>query len=150
VQLPNQLPCPGTDGDPRAFVLQLSNPQLENGTTGSGVGLITFPQNTWNGYIQGIYPSYTVQTGDRFRSIVNCAYGSTSCNVIFRLDYQTGNGPITTYWAFVEKYDGQYYQADLDFSPLVGQSVKFILTVLSAGSPTGDRALWVAPMIYHP
>jgi len=37
--------------------------------------------------------------GDRFRSIVNCAYGATSCYVVFRLDYQTGTGPITTYWA---------------------------------------------------
>ncbi len=150
VQLPNQLPCPGTDGDPNGFVLQVSNPQLETGAVSSGLGLITFPQNTWNGYIQGFYPSYTVQSGDRFRSIVNCAYGATSCNVVFRLDFQTGSGPITTFWAFLEKYDGQYYQADLSLSPLVGQNVKFILTVLSAGSPNGDRALWVAPMIYHP
>jgi hypothetical protein len=65
------------------------------------------------------------------------------------LDYQTGTGPITTYWAFVEKYDGQYYQADLDLSSLVGQDIKFILTVLATGSPAGDRALWVAPMIYN-
>jgi hypothetical protein len=70
--------------------------------------------------------------------------------VVFRLDYQTGTNPITTFWAFVEKYDGQYYQTDLDLSSLVGQDVKFILTVLSTGSPTGDRALWVAPMIFNP
>jgi hypothetical protein len=43
-----------------------------------------------------------------------------------------------------------YGQADVDLSSLVGRNVKFILTVLSAGSPIGDRALWVSPMIYNP
>jgi plastocyanin len=144
-----QLHCPGTDGDAKGFVLRVANPQLENGTVDSRQGLVTFPQNINNGYIQGIFPPYRVKPGDRFRSIVNCAFGSTSCYVVFRLDYQTGTSPITTFWAFVEKYDGQYYQADLDLSPLVGQDIKFILTVLSAGSPAGDRALWVAPIIYN-
>jgi hypothetical protein len=143
------LPCPGSDGSSNGFVLQVNNPTLESGAASSGLGLITFPQNVYNGYIQGIYPPYTVKAGDRFRSIVNCSYGQPSCYVIFRLDYQTGSGPITTFWAFAEKYDGLYYQADIDLSPLVGQSVKFILTVLSVGSPTGDRALWVNPMIYN-
>jgi hypothetical protein len=145
-----RLPCPGTDGDQKGFALKLSNPQLETGTVDSRPGLLTYPQSISNGYILGIYPPYRVKAGDRFRSIVNCAYGASSCYVIFRLDYQTGTGPITTYWAFIEKYEGQYYQADLDLSPLVGQDIKFILHVLSAGSPTGDRALWVAPMIYNP
>ncbi len=144
-----QLPCPGSDGDQKGFVLKLSNPQLENGTVDPRMGLLTYPQNVYNGYIQGIFPPYRVKAGDRFRSIVNCAYGATSCYVVFRLDYQTGSGPITTFWAFVEKYEGQFYQADLDLSPLVGQDIKFILTVLSTGSPTGDRALWVAPVIYN-
>jgi hypothetical protein len=144
-----QLPCPGTDGDAKGFVLKVSNPQLENGTVDSRQGLVTYPQNTYNGYIQGIFPPYRVKPGDRFRSIINCAYGSTSCYVVFRLDYQTGTSPITTFWAFVEKYEGQYYQADLDLSPLVGQDIKFILTVQATGSPVGDRALWVAPMIYN-
>lgn len=144
-----QLPCPGSDGDWRGFVLKLSSPQLENGVVDPRAALVTFPQNTYNGYILGIYPPYRVKSGDRFRSIVNCAYGSTSCYVVFRLDYQTGNGPITTYWAFIEKYEGMYYQADLDLSPFVGQDVKFILHVLAVGSPTGDRAMWVAPVIYN-
>jgi hypothetical protein len=144
-----QLRCPGTDGDAKGFVLKLSNPQLENGTVDSRQGLVTYPQNTFNGYIQGIFPPYTVKPGDRFRSIVNCAYGATSCYVVFRLDYQTGTAPITTFWAFVEKYEGQYYQADLDLSPLVGQSIKFILTVDATGPAVGDRALWVAPMIFN-
>lgn len=144
-----QLPCPGTDGDQRGFVLKLQSPQLENGTVDPRLGLLVQPQNVTNGYIHGIFPPYRVKAGDRFRSIVNCSYGATSCYVVFYLDYQIGTGPISTFWAFVEKYDGQYYQTDLDLSPLVGQDVKFILKVFAAGSPVGDRALWVAPVIYN-
>ncbi|MBI1855991.1 MAG: hypothetical protein HYR93_09035 [Chloroflexi bacterium] len=143
------LPCPGTDGDAKGFVLKMANPRLENGTIDTRPGILTFPQNVYNGYIQGIYPPYKVKTGDRFRSIVNCENGATSCYVVFRLDYQIGTGPITTFWAFVEKYEGQYFQTDLDLSSFVGKDVKFILTVLSTGSAVGDRALWVAPMIYN-
>jgi hypothetical protein len=50
-------------------------------------------------------------------------------------------------WAFVEKHEGLYYQADISLAALVGQDVKFILTVLATGSPSGDRAVWVAPII---
>ena len=141
------LPCPGTDGDAKGFVLKIDNPRLENGVTDTSPGLLTFPQNVTNGYIQGIYPAFTVQSGDRFQSIVNCQYNATSCYVTFRLDYQIGSGPVKTFWTFKEKYEGLYYRANLDLSSLAGQNVKFILTILASGYPTGDRALWGAPRI---
>jgi fibronectin type 3 domain-containing protein len=141
------LPCPGSDGDPRGFVLKVDNPQLENGTTASGSGLITQPRNIFNGDIHGKFPEFHVQHGDRFQSIVNCSYGATGCYVTFRLDYQIGNGPIYTYWAFREKYEGLYYRADIDLNPLAGKDVKFILTVLASGPAGGDRALWSNPSI---
>ncbi|MDO9131359.1 MAG: NBR1-Ig-like domain-containing protein, partial [Anaerolineales bacterium] len=141
------LPCPGTDGDAKGFVLKIDNPRLENGVTDTSPGLLTFPQNVTNGYIQGIYPAFTVQAGDRFQSIVNCQYNATGCYVTFRLDYQIGSGPVKTFWTFKEKYEGLYYRANLDLSSLAGQNVKFILTILASGSPTGDRALWGAPRI---
>ena len=94
------LPCPGTDGSASGFVLKVTNPQLEDGTTSNGTGLITFPENVYNGEIQGVYPAFLVQSGDHFQSIVNCAYGATSCSVTFRLDYQIGNGPVYTFWSF--------------------------------------------------
>jgi hypothetical protein len=145
-----QQPCPGTDGNSNGFVLIANPSRLENGTTDNRTGLITFPQNINNGYIQGIYPAYKVKTGDKFRTIVNCESGATSCYVVFRLDYAlAGSSTIQTFWAFVEKYEGQYYSADIDLSSLVGQDIKFILSVNSTGSATGDRALWVAPMIYN-
>jgi len=145
-----QLPCPGIDGDPKGFVLKLNNPVLETGVTDTRPGLLTFPQNVQNGYIQGFYPPIHVQSGDRFRSILNCEGGATNCYVAFRLDYQVGSDSIKTFWGpFLERYDGHYYSVDVDVSSLAGKDVKFILTLLSAGPATGDYAEWVNPIIYR-
>jgi hypothetical protein len=147
------LPCPGTDGDAKGFVLKVTNPKLETGVTDTRPGLLTFPQNIQNGYIQGFYPPFRVQNGDRFRSVINCEGGATLCYVAFRLDYQTGTGPITTLFGpFIEKRDTPnplFYTMDINLSALAGKDVKFILTVLAAGTATGDRALWVGPHIYR-
>ena len=145
-----QLPCPGIDGNPNGFVFKVDHPSLETGGTNTPPGLLTFPQNAQNGYIQGFYPPFHVQNGDRFRSIVSCEGGATNCYVAYRLDYQTGNDAIKTFWgAWLERYEGKVYSVDVDLSPLVGKDVKFILTVLSAGNATGDRALWVGPILYR-
>ena len=145
-----ELPCPGTDGDAKGFVLIANPSRLENGTNDPRTGLITFPQNQNNGYIQGIYPSYQVKAGDKFRAVIGCENGATSCYVVFRLDYSiSGSSSVQTHWAFVEKYEGGVYNADVDLSSLAGQNVKFILTVLSTGPAAGDRALWAGPIIYN-
>ncbi|HLF75120.1 MAG TPA: NBR1-Ig-like domain-containing protein [Anaerolineales bacterium] len=144
-----QLPCPGTEGDAKGFVLKVSNPRLETGATDYRPGLLTFPQNIQNGYIQGFFPAFRVQSGDRFRSIINCEGGATNCYVAFRLDYAIGN-EIRTFWGpFLERHEGKFYSMDVDLTPLAGKDVKFILTVLTAGVATGDRALWVGPHIYR-
>jgi hypothetical protein len=146
------LGCPGKDGDNKGFVLQVSNPRLETGATDPRPGLITFPQAVSDGYIQGFYPPFRVQSGDRFRSTINCEGGSPLCYVAFRIDYQTGSGPITKLWGpWTEKVDNppRFYDVDVDLSFLAGKDVKFILTVLTAGSAQQDRALWVGPHIYR-
>ncbi|HSB03354.1 MAG TPA: NBR1-Ig-like domain-containing protein [Anaerolineales bacterium] len=140
------LPCPGTDGDVRGFILPVSNPRLENGATDSAAGLVLFPQNKFNGYIQGTYPEIAVQAGDRFQGIVNCAYGF-SCYVTFRLDYETSTTSPKVFWSWQEKNEGQFYRFDKDLSALAGQKVKFTLTILASGMATGDRALWGQPRI---
>lgn len=145
-----QLPCPGVEGDPKGFVLLLSNPRLESGVIDTRPSLLTFPQNVQNGYIQGIYPAFRVQSGDRFRATIGCEYGATSCYLAYRLDYQIGSEPIHTLWGpWLERYEGQGYSIDASLNALAGQDVKFILTVLAAGQATGDRALWVNPIIYR-
>ena len=136
------LPCPGVDGSASGYVFQSAAPQLENGSTDTMPGLIVGPQNVTDGYIAGTYPAFTVQSGDRFQSIVSCAYGVPSCYVTFQLDYQIGSGPVYTFWHFHEKTEGSYYRASVNLSSLAGQSVKFTLKVMASGSPAGDRVVW--------
>ncbi len=146
-----QLPCPGADGDARGFVLKLNNGKLENGTIDPRQTILTFPQNVSSGYVQGFYPAFRVQTGDRFRSLISCEGGSTLCYVAFRFDYVAGSDPIATFWGpFLERYEGQSFPVDIDLTPLAGKDVKFILTALAVGPATGDRALWVGPHIFRP
>ncbi len=145
------LPCPGTDGDSRGFVLNVANPQLEDGSYDSNPGLVVHPQYVYGGYIQGVYPAYTVHSGDHFQGIINCAYGASNCYVNFRLNYQiNGSGPVYTFWSFNERYDGLYYRFNLDLSSLAGQSVNFILYSADVGGhgwPSGDRAEWAETKI---
>ncbi len=140
------LPCPGTEGDNKGFILAQGFSHLEDGTMGPAPSLLISPENKHNGYIQGTFPAFTVQPGDRFRSVVGCEFGY-SCYVTFRLDYMTASGYIGTFWTRREQNDKKNYSVDVDLSPLAGRSVRFILTILATGSPTGDRVRWGAPFI---
>jgi hypothetical protein len=145
------LPCPGIDGDPNGFVIKLNNPRLESGATDTRPGLLTAPRNVHNGYIQGFYPLFHVQNGDRFRSSISCEGIAMDCYVAFRLDYEVVGEPVRTFWGpFLEHYDGLFDSLDIDLSPLAGKDVRFILTVLSVGPASGDRPLWLGPVIYRP
>jgi hypothetical protein len=141
------LVCPGINRDRKGFVLRRSLSRLENGLTIVKPSLLTVPQSVLHGYIQAVYPSFKVQKGDSFRAVVNCEAGVTSCGVLFRLDYQLEDELMHELWAVNEHYEGNTSTVNLDLGPLVGQDVKFVLTVLSTGPISGDRALWVEPRI---
>lgn len=142
----NSLPCPGSEGDSSGYVLRLNKPKMENGTKEDEPGLLTVPQDKNNGIISGQYPSFTVQSGDRFRTIINCQYQATKCNVVFRLDYKN-NGEVKTFASWAEVYEGKYYPVDLDLSSLAGQTLKFILVVSANGGNNQDYAIWLNPQI---
>jgi hypothetical protein len=141
------LGCPGTLNDSKGFAVKLDTPKLENGIVETRPGLLTVPEAVRNGYIRGEYPPIEVKDGDRFRATIGCEYGATACNVIFRLDYQVGNGPIKTFWKFNEIYEGMVYNVNLNLSPLKGETVKFFLVADANGPATDDRAIWVAARI---
>lgn len=141
------LTFPGTAGDVNGSVLSQANPKFENGTTASNPGLLVSPNNVNNGFVQGIYPEYSVKKGDRFQTTVGCEYNKTSCYVAFSLKYQVGSGPIYTLWTFRERYEGLTYSANINLDWLAGKNVKFILYMSAYGSPTGDSAIWGHPVI---
>ncbi len=141
------LSCPGDSGSKLGYVRFIKNPQLENGQIFRGPGLQMVPQRTPNGYLQGTYPPFTVQKGDRFRALINCQYLADGCDAIFRLDYRVGDGPIINIWKYGEVFEGKYYPVDTDLSVLAGQTVKFILSVQANGPAAPDRLIWAGPRI---
>lgn len=143
------LPCPGSDGDSRGFVLSVTSPVLENGVTDSRPGLVTSPQNVYNGQIAGIYPTQSILPGDHFQATLDCQYGAVDCFVIFRVDAEMAGGITQNLGTFAEKYDGLYNPVDINLSSLAGKNVNFVLTVLSNGPANGDRAMWVGAKIVH-
>jgi hypothetical protein len=149
------LNCPGKSGAKHGYVIPQNHPQLEDGTIFHGAGLLTVPEQVYNGFMEGDYqPSSTpfaVQQGDRFRSIINCQYQAYGCDVYFQLEYRIGDDTtVKLFRQYREVYDGQYYTVDLDLSPLAGKNVRFILRVVANGSATADKPVWVAPRIDRP
>lgn len=145
-----ELPCPGIEGDERGFVLKVDKPNFEFGITDIEPSLFLSPQNINNGYVQGFYPAYQVQKNDHFRSTVVCRNGAITCFPVFRLDYLVeGSSDLSTYWALTERYDGFYYQASVDLSPLEGRTVQFVLTVLSVNPLSNNHVYWVGPTIVN-
>ena len=141
------MTCPSTTRDSRGFVFRQSLSRLENARILVKPSLLTVPQNILHGYIRGVYPAFKVQKGDRFQATVSCEAGATACRILFRLEYQIANGPVEELWEVDERYDGNTTRVDIDLSSLAGQEVKFIVSVLSLGPASGDRALWVEPRI---
>lgn len=141
------LSCPGQYNDVKGFVIRLDRPQLETGQIDDEAGLITNPQAVTDGVIRGKFPAIKIKDGYHFKSIVGCDYSAKNCNVKFQLDYQIGDGAIQSLGSWVEANEGNYTKVDLDLSSLVGQDVKFILTVFANGEMNQDRALWLAPRI---
>ena len=142
-----QLACPSQEGDAQGYVLTVRNPVLENGVMDARAAILVGPQDIENGYTIGIFPEYTVQSGDRFQTTISCKNDARDCYVVFRLDYQIGFGAIQTISAYLERYEGLSYTVDVDLSFLAGQDLKFVLTIFTAGVPTDDAALWITPRI---
>lgn len=140
------LPCPGTEGDLKGYNVPKTSNQMEDGSMGPAPALLVAPELKYNGYIQGVYPLFTVLPGDHFRGSMGCAYGS-NCYVTFRLDYMTTNGTIKTFATWRESNDKLNHSVDVNLAPLAGQNVRFILTLLATGSATNDKATWIAPYI---
>ena len=141
------LPFPGTSGDYRGYSYVIDSPHLEDDSYDTLPGLLTVPQNKYNGYIQATFPEFEVQKGDKLETLVNCEFGATSCYVTFRIDYLLPSGLQKKFWQWKEAPDGRFYRASLDLSPLAGQKVRFVFMLLSSGYASGDRAIWGSPRI---
>ena len=104
------------------------NPQLENGSVEDEAGLIMKPDTS--GLVKGSFPTYAVQSGDHFLSVLSCQYDHTNCNAKMQLSYSISGGAATLLASWDEIYDGKVKKVDVDMSSLAGKNVNLILTVL--------------------
>ncbi len=147
-----QLPCPGTDGDAKGLCSRSAIPnwKLEQPILGpaSSPSRRTFRMDIFK---VSSRPSECKMETVSDRSLTVKA-ARQIVMYAFRLDYQTGTDPIRTLFgvpSLGERYEGQYFSSGCRLKCLAGKDVKFILTVLAAGTAVGDRALWVGPIIYR-
>ena len=139
------LPWGDPGDDAPGVAAGLDSAKLEDNKTYSRV-LATFPQQIENGIIYGIYPAYTVQSSDHFRSLVGFKPSCSNAKVRFIVKYKEGDTE-TTLGEWVESCDGSLLSIDKDLSSLSGKTLQFILYVSTEGSPSNDKSVWVNPRI---
>ena len=140
------LPCPGSAGDSAGWVRKINNPTLETGAVDDEPGLQVHPQMVNDGWIRGTYPEISITGGVYFRAIIGC-YGSSDCDVRFKLNAKIDGGAEQTLATWREVQDGDFNRVEVDLSDLAGENVQFVLLVEANGSAANDEALWFGPRI---
>jgi hypothetical protein len=142
----------GPDTDANGFAMFKNGARLEDGST-PGKVLELHPQWVDDGVMSGIYPTYTVQPGERFKARIGfIALADGSCgagNVVFQFNYKE-SGTIHPLGSWTETCDGGLTNVDVNLSTIVGHNVQFALAVLANGSAGQDWAVWVNPRIEAP
>lgn len=139
-------PCQAPPADASAWVSVLMKPRFENGKTDDESTLWMHPDSR-SGWVEGIYPAFKVQAGDRFHASIGCLYGNNDCNVTFALNYKASDGTIRGLGTWRERYEGGIQKLYVDLSSLNGQTVQFILRVSASGNFYNANAFWFVPMI---
>ncbi len=155
------LPCPGSTTGSTGYVQKMDNPTLENNIKITGSALETHPRRPADtgydpgqksGWIQGVYPAISIQSGYRFRAQIGCLQGATQCNVNFHLQYNTGSAwqSLSPTAGWNELYDSSTRSLDIDLSALAGKNVEFMLQIESDSDAGEDWPVWVQPRIEKP
>jgi hypothetical protein len=142
----------GDVADPNGTATIADKIMMENKAT-SGKLLLTIPKRTNNGYIQGVYPAYIVQPGDRLKGRVGfmipsgsgvCGNGKLKFEIRARTD--DGNKKLGEW---TTECDGSLTLIDLDLTSLKGSNVQFVLTARSVGPFLDNFAIWNSLGIFH-
>lgn len=123
---------------------------METGAT-SGKVLLTYPRREDNGAISGLFPAYTVQSGDFLRGKLGFMIPGGSCGsgkVKFQIVYKDGGAPkLLQEW--VKSCTGNFIDVNIDLKSLSGKAVQFGLVVTAEGSAQDDWAIWNSLRIEH-
>jgi hypothetical protein len=141
------LPCPGDNSESGAgYVMQLDG-ETQGLPSNISVLLAYTPQKNYE-TISSKYPAFTVQKGDRFRTVLACKE-HTFCDVEFVLDFSNEKGSAgLTHWRYL--FTDEPIVVDYSLDALAGQTVQFTLAVRARGNPVEAYAVWIAPHIYRP
>ena len=146
----NPLPCPGDEKKAdNGYVLSKKNPIREDGGKENEPGLITRPDQTSNGYIQGIYPAFLIKDGDKFRATIQCEGNSTGCQLKFELYVREPGGNFVEIGEWYEVFDYNWNPIEIDLSGYAGKKLEFSLVVWNDGSNVNNRGLWLNPIIFR-
>lgn len=142
----------GPETDPNGFAMYRNNQRLEDGTSPAKI-LEIYPQMVNNGQMSGLYPSYTVVSGEHFKAKIGfLAKPDGTCgtgNAVFQLNYKEA-GILKSLGQWTETCDGTMKDVDVDLSSIAGKNVQFALAVLANGPADQDSAIWVSPRIEIP
>ncbi len=141
------LPCPGVDGDPAGYMLQVQAPTLENGITENEAALVVHPRAAENGNIRGRFSDFEVKAGDHFRAVIGCMGDQPDCRVRFMLRYRIPGEEPVTLQEWNERFDEKLTKIDIDLTELAGKDVRFVLIVSARGTSEGNLAFWLGPRI---
>jgi hypothetical protein len=140
--------CPGQLTDVESgFALVQAEPLIENGIKENEPAIVVRPDNSDGGVIQGRFPPFRIQSGDRFRTVIGCMDNSPGCSVVFQLNYRADGGSVQNLGTWTEVFDRSVNKLDIDLTPLAGKSVEFILTVYNNGNSVDDNAFWLLPRV---
>ncbi len=146
-----QLVFGGADDDPNGAASYKQDVRLESGAQ-SGKLLFNIPKHVENGMVAGVFPAYTVQSGDHLKVRVGfMANADGSCGngkVKFEIGYKDGEA-IQSLGNWSKTCTGSLLPVDVDLSPLAGKTVQFILAVMADGQFRDDRTVWNSPRITH-
>jgi hypothetical protein len=134
----------GAVDDPNGAAKIVEGAEMETGSA-SGKVLLNYPKRDIDGWVNGLFPTYLVQNGDRLRGKLGflknpddtCGAG----DVIFQLNYSDGS-TVRGIRQWTKTCTGKFIDVDIDLSSLKGQNVRFILTVRANGAATDDYAIW--------
>lgn len=142
----------GPDTDANGFAMNRTGAKAEDGSILSKA-IEIHPQFVNNGSMTGLYPAYTIVTGERFTARVGfLAKADGTCgagSVKFQLNYKEA-GIVKPLGEWTKSCDGTLKDINVDLTSLAGKNVQIALAVLANGVPDDDSAIWVRPQIALP
>jgi hypothetical protein len=143
-----KLKCPETEDITGGAVNPVDFAIGEAGIEFSLPVLEVIPNEGPGGKVSGTYGLLQIQNGDSFHATIACADNQPDCALKFELQYDSGEHNIQSLGSWLESTDGVHHKVIVDLSPLVGRTIRLILSVSSQNSTANDnKGLWIAPVI---